>query len=58
MCVLFQVNVDPTLQPEDLKGNVAVPAILYQGLLQRETSLGFVYCRDSEPAHATMAHWG
>lgn len=35
-----------------------VPAILHQELLQRETFHGFVYCRDSEPAHTTMAHWG
>lgn len=26
MCVLFQVNLDPSLEPEDLKGNVAIAA--------------------------------
>lgn len=36
MGALFQVSVDPSLEPGDLKGNIAtVPAMLHQELLRK-----------------------
>jgi len=50
MGALFQVSLDASVKPGDLKHNIAtllrVPTMPHQELLRKETFNGFVYCRN------------